>query len=442
MEVGPREPVSVSMHKDGFGGILTCSDTVTGVLGWQVDDVVGARSLDFIHVDDHDAAVAMWMAMLEQPGTLQVLAYRHSHADGSWIRVEVTNRNLLEEEGYVECSLIALGKVEGGTALVAPRVSELKAIRSVRSGERLLRRLAEGLSTGIAYISSDRVVSYANSQCTLLLGIRSGTSLSDILPHLDDEGARVAHEQFELVMGSDREAVFTASTVRSAPVVRTLEVVLRGLAKDNEGPAGIVLSVDDITDRAQLAADLERRASTDPLTGCLNRAAILDLLQSELRSVPGLAVVFVDVDRMKIQNDLLGHAGGDALLVDTAARLQGAVRPGDGVGRIGGDEFVAICRGVPDREAAQMVVSRIAGAMSWNFRSGSMTFPVSAAVGAVHVDRVIDAAEALARADVAMYTAKRSANGLGVMWDETLGMPGEAPAARETTDVGTPGAPR
>lgn len=442
MEVVQPEPVSVLMHKDGFGGILTCSETVTEVLGWHVEDVVGARSLDFIHVDDHDAAVAMWMAMLEQPGTLQVLAYRHSHADGSWIRVEVTNRNLLEQEGYVECSLVALGKAEGETAVVAPRVSELKAIRSVRSGERLLRRLAEGLSTGVAYISSDRVVRYANSQCTLLLGARSGTNLNDIVLHLDEESAKVAREQFQLVMGSDREAVFTASTDRSAPVVRTLEIVLRGLAQDSEGPAGIVLSVDDITDRAQVAAELERRASTDPLTGCLNRAAVLDLLQTELRAVPGLAVVFVDVDRMKVQNDLLGHAGGDALLVDTAARLRGAVRPGDGVGRIGGDEFVAICRGIPDREAAQMVVSRIAEAMSWNFRSGSMTFPVSAAVGAVHVDRVIDAAEALARADVAMYAAKRSANGRGVMWDETLGMPGDTPAVWERNNVGTPGGTR
>ncbi len=436
------EPVPVVMHKDGFGGILTCSETVTEVLGWQVGDLVGARSLDFIHADDHDAAVAMWMAMLEQPGTVQVLAYRHSHADGSWFRVEVTNRNLLEDEGYVECSLIALGKVEGEIAVVAPRVSELKAIRSVRSGERLLRRLAEGLSTGIAYVSSDRVVSYANSQCTLLLGARSGTRLDDIVPHLDEEDAERAREQFQLVMGTDREAVFTASTVRSAPVVRTLEIVLRGLAQDSEGPAGIVLSVDDVTDRAQLAAELERRASTDPLTGCLNRAAILDLLQSELRAVPGLAVVFVDVDRMKIQNDLLGHAGGDSLLVDTAARLRGAVRPGDGVGRIGGDEFVAICRGIPDRAAAQMVVSRIAEAMSWNFRSGSMTFPVSAAVGAVHVDRIIDAAEALARADVAMYSAKRSGTGLGVMWDETLEMPGPAPAVWEQSDVSTPGGAR
>ncbi len=380
--------------------------------------------------------------MLEQPGTVQVLAYRHSHADGSWIRVEVTNRNLLDDEAYVECSLVALGKVEGETVVVAPRVSELKAIRSVRSGERLLRRLAEGLSTGVAYISSDLVVSYANSQCTLLLGVRSGVSLSDVLPQLDDESTALAGEQFELVMGSDREAVFTVSTVRSAPVFRTLEIVLRGLAQDSEGPAGIVLSVDDITDRAQIAAELERRASTDPLTGCLNRAAILDLLQSELRAVPGLVVVFVDVDRMKVQNDLLGHAGGDALLVDTAARLRGAVRPGDGVGRIGGDEFVAICRGVPDRKAAQMVVTRIAEAMSWNFRFGSMTFPVSAAVGAVHVDRIIDAAEALARADVAMYSAKRSGNGRGVMWDETLGMPGATPAAWERNDVPTSGGTR
>ncbi len=112
------------------------------------------------------------------------------------------------------------------------------------------------------------------------------------------------------------------------------------------------------------------------------------------------------------------------MLVETALRLRGAVRPGDGVGRIGGDEFVAVCRGVPNREVAQTVVIRIAQAMSWHFRSGSVTFPVSASVGAVHVDQAMDAAEALAHTDVAMYAAKRSTAAQGVMWDETLAMPG------------------
>ncbi len=432
---------AVSMRKDAFGGILSCTETVTEVLGWAPADLVGARSLDFIHPDDHDSTVALWMALLEQPGAAQVVHYRHSHADGSWILVEVTNRNLIEQDGYVECTLVALGKAEGASGSVGHGGFELKAIRSIRSGERLLRRLAEGLTTGVAYVSSDGVVRYANSQCSVLLGLRSGMRIADGLPGLDETDAVVAGEKFEAVMGSNQETVFVASTAHGPVVTRTLEIALRGLAADAEGPAGIVLSVEDVTERVQVVSELKHQASTDPLTGCLNRAAVLGLLQEELRVPGGIAVVFVDVDGMKVQNDLLGHAGGDALLMETAMRLQGAVRPGDGVGRIGGDEFVAVCRDVPNREAAQTVVARIAQEMSWHFRSGPVTFPVSASVGAVHVDRAMDPAEALARADVAMYAAKRSTDARGMLWNETLGMPG-ASAGWEPRGAEAPGASR
>ncbi len=310
MEVDESQTGSVSMRKDAFGGILSCTGAVTRALGWEPDDLVGGRSLDFIHPEDHDATVAEWMALLEQPGSMQVVHYRHSHADGSWIRIEVTNRNLLEREGFVECSLVALGKADGGSGAVGRGGSELKAIRSVRSGERLLRRLAEGLATGVAYLSSDGAVRYANSQCSLLLGLRSGMRVTDGLPGLHEKDAVVVGEQLEAVMGSDHEAVLLASTRPASAVKRTLEIALRGLAADAEGPAGIVLSVEDVTERVLAVSELEHRASTDPLTGCLNRAAVLGLLQEELRTGAGLAVVFVDVDRMKIQNDLLGHAGG------------------------------------------------------------------------------------------------------------------------------------
>ena len=103
---------------------------------------------------------------------------------------------------------------------------------------------------------------------------------------------------------------------------------MRGLAQDSEGPAGIVLSIEDVTDAMRAREDLERRASTDPLTGVLNRAATMDFLERALHTHEKLAVAFVDVDRMKTQNDLFGHAGGDALLIDTSRRLNEAVRPG------------------------------------------------------------------------------------------------------------------
>jgi len=412
------EPVQAWLRKDGFGGIVACDDTITEVLGWSSADLVGKRSLDFIHAEDHDPTIALWMELLERPDSVQVVRYRHSHADGSWFHVEVTNRNLLESEGVVECSLVVLAKAEGESAAGGYGASELKAIRFVRSGERLLRRLAEGLPTGVAYITSDGVVSYANAQCRVLLDISSGAPLDELFSHLPEVSCTMAHDRARQIMGTQEEIIFMVTRELSGGSVRSLQIALRGLADDAEGPAGIVMTIDDVTDRIQATVELERRASTDPLTGCLNRAAMFEALQTALTDGEQLVVAFIDVDQMKIRNDMLGHAGGDDLLVETAKRLRGAVRPGDVVARIGGDEFVAVCLGVPSRIAAIEVASRIADAVHWTFDFGPLSFPVSASVGAVYTDQSTDPAEAVARADTAMYDAKRTASATAVMWDE------------------------
>jgi diguanylate cyclase (GGDEF)-like protein/PAS domain S-box-containing protein len=411
------EPVQAVLRKDGFGGIVACDDTITEVLGWRSADLVGKRSLDFIHAEDHDPTIALWMELLERPDSVQVVSYRHSHADGSWFYVEVTNRNLLESEGVVECSLVVLEKAEGESADGGYGASELKAIRFVRSGERLLRRLAEGLPTGVAYITSDGIVSYANSQCCLQLEVSSGAPLDELFGHLQEASSTMARDRARRIMGTQEEAILTVTNQLDGGSVRSLQIALRGLADDAEGPAGIVMTIDDVTDRIQATVELERRASTDPLTGCLNRSAMFEALQTAVADGEKLVVAFIDVDQMKIQNDMLGHAGGDDLLVATAKRLQGAVRPGDFVARIGGDEFVAVCLGVPTRNAASEVASRIADAVHWTFDFGPLSFPVSASVGAVYADQSTDPVEVIARADTAMYDAKRTASTTAVMWD-------------------------
>jgi diguanylate cyclase (GGDEF)-like protein/PAS domain S-box-containing protein len=414
-------PLPVTMRKDAFGGILDCDDASLPVLGWEREHLVGARSLDFIHPDDHDDAVASWMSMLEQAGSEQVSHYRHIHASGAWMDVEVTNRNALESDGDVVCTMVALRWAEDdGREAAADGTSELRAIHAIRSGERLLRRLAEWLPTGVAYVDANGTVSYANSQCRFLLGVEDGSPATDLFATLDGMSPVRATEDMDRILGTDGDALLTVTLDHPTLGTRFLQVDLRGLAAGRDGPAGLVVSVEDVTDRMQARAELERRASTDPLTGCLNRGAFLDELGGMLRNQDRFVLTFVDVDRMKSQNDTLGHAGGDALLIETADHLRSALRTGDLVGRIGGDEFVAICRGVDTMEGALGVTSRIAAAMNWVFEAGALTFPVSASVGATLVDPGTESGHALARADTAMYMAKRTRAPEGILWNDSL----------------------
>ena len=103
----------------------------------------------------------------------------------------------------------------------------------------------------------------------------------------------------------------------------------------------------DITDRRAMEEQLVRDALHDRLTGLPNRALLLDRLSHAVggltRHGRTLAVLFIDIDRFKVINDSLGHEAGDEVLVEMAARLERTMRPGDTVGRFGGDEFVVLC---------------------------------------------------------------------------------------------------
>jgi diguanylate cyclase (GGDEF)-like protein len=133
-------------------------------------------------------------------------------------------------------------------------------------------------------------------------------------------------------------------------------------------------------------------------------------LDAALREPGRVAVAYIDLDDFKATNDEFGHAAGDELLRVAAARLRGAARADDQIGRIGGDEFVVICRlreGVVD---AAVLVDRLTNAINGAVDFANRSIPLRASVGAaVSIQGELDAEAVLTRADAAMYDAKRQA---------------------------------
>ncbi|HEU4991269.1 MAG TPA: EAL domain-containing protein [Luteimonas sp.] len=171
-------------------------------------------------------------------------------------------------------------------------------------------------------------------------------------------------------------------------------------------------TVQDITERKRAEESLRVQARTDPLTGLLNRDAILGELVAML-DAPGaaraeVAVLYIDLDRFKIVNDVLGHGAGDELLVSAASRIRRAVGDDGLIARFGGDEFLVACPLDDDPSRPERIADAILGAFGDSFRFDNEEFAITASIGIARAPADGTTVQALVQnADAAMYDSKR-----------------------------------
>jgi diguanylate cyclase (GGDEF)-like protein len=177
-------------------------------------------------------------------------------------------------------------------------------------------------------------------------------------------------------------------------------------------------------------AELARRAFYDPLTQIANRSLFIETVTTSLAQLASsrrpIAVMFIDLDGFKEINDTFGHAVGDRVLSEVAARLRVQVRKLDLAARIGGDEFGMLLDGMRHFTDAAVVADRIIETLRRPIPLGDAVITVGASVGVAVVEDAADAPEAeelMRRADMAMYLAKRQGKNRFVVFDETARTP-------------------
>ncbi len=168
----------------------------------------------------------------------------------------------------------------------------------------------------------------------------------------------------------------------------------------------------DVSQQKETELRLQHVAHFDALTGLPNRALLSDRLRQAmvqtLRRGGKLAVVFLDLDGFKAVNDTHGHNVGDKLLIALATRMKQALRDGDTLARIGGDEFVALLLDLPDHESCTPVLDRLRMAAAQPLIIEAKTLQVSGSLGVVFYPQSepVEADQLLRQADQAMYQAK------------------------------------
>jgi len=165
-------------------------------------------------------------------------------------------------------------------------------------------------------------------------------------------------------------------------------------------------------ERKRYQEQLEHQANYDQLTGLPNRNLLLDRLKQAVhsqRQVRSIAVVFIDLDHFKFINDSLGHTAGDVLLQKMAERLRSAVRDGDTVARMGGDEFILVLDDQHNEDvvfrAMQRIVAKVTEPMTID---GRELFVTCSAGISLHPQDGTDVETLLKNADAAMYRAKEN----------------------------------
>jgi diguanylate cyclase (GGDEF)-like protein len=200
---------------------------------------------------------------------------------------------------------------------------------------------------------------------------------------------------------------------------RVLERVTRPLVQQGLG-SGCVWSFRDLTERLASAERIETLSRTDPLTGLANRSCLTEHVRQLLEQSPAtghdgagvsLSLLVIDLDRFGHINDSLGHAVGNDVLLDVARRIQGCLRRGDLLARLGGDQF-AIVVSPADAVFAERLAARVLSEIKKPCSVGDAQFTLTCSIGvALAPSHGTDADQLMRRAEQAMRAVKGAGRG-------------------------------
>lgn len=398
------DDISVTMLRDEFSVIRSVGPEMRAVLGWEPEEMVGRPSTEFVHPEDQPGAIATWFEMMDAPGQARTWEGRYRTKDGYWRWVRSVNVNRLDdpEAPAVETTLRGI------------EVAHVDLAEELRAREQVLSRLSDAMPIGVFEMGTDGQVGFSNERLDAILGVPSATTVQDKFSIVVDEDRPLLDAALRRVLadeGVDDVELRLRPSGTAPSAERVCVLSMRPLTDGAGRVTGAVGCLVDVTEQVQLRRQLELRATTDQLTSCLNRAAILEVLASavEREGAPhGLAVVFVDLCRFKEVNDRYGHAAGDDVLELAATRLHHVVRDGDRVGRVGGDEFLVVCPGVDSESVALEIAERIRVALTDCVELEGGSVDLLASIGVAWSTETLDADTLVRRADEAMYRAKRS----------------------------------
>lgn len=400
-----RESVFPMTLVDHAGIYVAVNEAWSRLTGIEADQAVGRSVMDFCPPEDrHALSVQM-----------------RTWGESSWPEAD---RRFIRPDGvevWVRRAVIPLPATDDQPALVLSILHEITEARlseeRMASNDRAWRTF-----TSVAPVAVFRI-------------LRDGTARS-ITPRWSEFTGQSVEESLgygwaDMVHPEDRRELFMAGIVAFETAnefhhayrvchrdgsVRWLDVRLGPVLDDTGRVVELVGVASDITELKSAQDRLAHLAACDDLTGLPNRRSFRQQLHSALsraeRAGTEVGVIFCDLDGFKHVNDRAGHDVGDAVLCAIAERLQQAVRLGDVVARIGGDEFVVLCEPVGSLAETLHVADRLSSAARTIVPTPRGMVEVGVSIGVALSHPGVSADGLIAEADSAMYRAKAAGSNL------------------------------
>ena len=375
--------------------------------GWSAEEALG-RDIDEVRpssVTVEQASQLRARLAAGEPWTGELMVH---DKQGRKFPALVTDRPSISPDG----TLLAIISVSMDLTERKHREEEMQHLSAIVSSS----------ADAIFSIDPDRRISSWNLAAERLLGHPAEEVIGqpvESLPPTEVERAELA-SLIARVLGGESIQAFTMTPRRRDGTPVDVSITTFPLHHEDGSVAGASAIIRDVSEQRAMQRAIEHQARHDALTGLANRTLLEERLHEHLAAQSGasLAVLFIDLDNFKTINDVVGHAAGDEVLVEVAARLTNAVRSTDTVARFGGDEFVVVADAATLDEA-RALADRIQASLDEVLVAGGRPVRVGTSIG-IALTPPHEPARLLAHADAAMYDAKSRGRDQITVFDHRL----------------------
>lgn len=375
------------------------------LLGISPEELRGKGWMHVVHPEDRTGAVQALQRAVENHQFFE-RRMRVRFADGQYHWMEAQTAPWFSGDGQYA------GHV--GIALdidLAVRIQQDLMVSNER-----LKLAIEGSGDGIWdwALSARETIYSERARAILNLGDDNPADAMEFLArHVHPEDHAAIERELHACMAGSKSEFKSEFRVRDGGAWRWVmsRATVIGSANERKRPHRLIGTVTDIAETRRAEEIIWRHANHDLLTGLPNRRLFRDRLDHEIRksrrTAQPLALLFIDLDRFKEANDLLGHTNGDRVLVEAGRRICQCVRASDTVARLGGDEFTAILTQLDDHPHVEQVAQKINESLSEPFVLGNEMLHLSASIGVtLYPNDAHDAEDLIRNADQAMYVVK------------------------------------